>query len=291
MLNKQQLNQEIEQLNDMRDLMLAFEEIAVGRMRKIRASVLKNREFITGLTQIYQEVKSSYRNELILIMKQKKVQDLSKMSLISRNGKSVAVLLSTNTGLYGSIVRETYKSFVDFARRTKSDIVIIGKLGKVMFEADPQNSKGQTYEYFDFPDTEIKEDLSTKLLESLVKYEKILVFYGQFQNVVVQKPAILDIYGNEAKIGIDQDSNVKYFFEPSLEKIVIFFETQIFSSIFNQTLHESNLAKNAARILALDTATESVKDQLSKFELEKRIVKHRVLNKKQLDSLSGMSLW
>ena len=38
-------------------------------------------------------------------------------------------------------------------------------------------------------------------------------------------------------------SEIKYFFEPSLEKVISFFEKEIIAAIFEQEVYESLLAK------------------------------------------------
>jgi F0F1-type ATP synthase gamma subunit len=79
-------------------------------------------------------------------------------------------------------------------------------------------------------------------------------------------------------------------FEPSVEKILMFFETQIFASLFDQAVHESQLAKFASRILAMDRAAQNIEVKLKRLELEKLKTVHSVSGKKQLDSLVSTSL-
>lgn len=288
MLNKQQIIGEIIRLVTVKELVEAYEEIAATRMRRIRGAVLQRRDFLSGLTQIFQEVKTSYKNEILALMKRKKMKDTKKLSLIKRNGKTVAILLAANTGLYGDIVKKTYFLFNKYIKSTECDIVIIGRLGKSLFEED---KLGKQFTYYDFPDSGADNELLRKLMELVIQYEKILVFYGKFQNIVYQYPTMFDLYGSEETFTFTESSSLKYFFEPDLEKVMNFFEAQMFASIFEQTVRESDLAKFAARMFTLDKATENVKSRLKKVELERRIFQHRMLNKKQLDSLSGMSLW
>ncbi len=104
-------------------------------------------------------------------------------------------------------------------------------------------------------------------------------------------PVIANLYGMEDTTTTVTSTTVKYLFEPSLEKILQFFEAEIFASIFEQTIHESQLAKNGSRMLLLDNASQNIKDSLKKTELHLRILKHRQTNTKQLNALTGMSMW
>ena len=82
MVNKQDIKHELDKIGILKDLVEAYEEIAATRMRKVRSSVLQNREFLSGLTSVFQDVKSSYRKEILRIMKEKKMKNYSKLSLI-----------------------------------------------------------------------------------------------------------------------------------------------------------------------------------------------------------------
>lgn len=288
MINKRDVLSEIERLTGIKTLVEAYEEIAATRMRRIRNSVLQSRGFLEGLTQVYKEVQTSYKNEIERLMKKKKVKDKSKLFAIApKNGKTVSVFISANTGLYGDIIKRTFFLFLENIKRQANDITIIGKLGRTLFEeALPKTP----YAYFDFPDSFIDKENLGKITKHLVAYEKIVVFYGQFQNVVNQNPTIANI--SDTELGEQEgEAKIKYLFEPSLEKIMIFFETEIFASIFEQTVHESQLAKFASRMITLDGTIENIKEILKGIEFQKRLISHRTMNRKQLESLSGISLW
>src|SRR5690606_25386008 len=48
-------------------------------------------------------------------------------------------------------------------------------------------------------------------------------------------------------------------FEPSMEEVLNFFETTILKTIMKQKVHESMLSRYAARMVAMDVATENAK--------------------------------
>ena len=70
-----------------------------------------------------------------------------------------------------------------------------------------------------------------------------------------------------------------------------FFEAQIFASLFDQTVFESQLAKFASRMTSLELRVENIKDILKDVAFEKEKIRHRIINKKQLETFSSMALW
>lgn len=287
MITKKEIVREIDFLNILHTILETYEEIAATRMARIRTSVLGSRDFLLEINAIFQQVKSSYQAQIELLMKKKKIKDPAKLTFVKRNGKTLYVFVSANTGLYGDIIKKTYDVFVDNLKKTPGDVVIIGKLGVEIFKADKVSIP---YTYFDFPDNKIDNAILQKITQHIIQYEKVLVFYEQFNTVVSQSPIVTNISGDP--LPWEKGGPVsKYFFEPSLEKIMEFFEKEIFGSIFQQTIFESELAKFAARMVSLDFASDNTKNRLKQVTLAKNRIKHQEENKRQLEKFASMRLW
>lgn len=286
-MTKKEINREADLLSTLKTILETYEEIAATRMARIRSSVLASRDFLLELNAIFQQVKSSYKNQVALFMKLKRVKDASQLTFIKRNGKTLYVFVSANTGLYGDIIKRTHDVFLENLKKEPQDVVIIGKLGLELFQAD---KIAANLTYFDFPDYKVDEEIFRKIIEHILQYEKILVFYEQFKNVVNQEPIVTNISGDPLPWE-HSGPEIKYFFEPSLEKVMAFFEKQIFESVFQQTLFESELAKFASRMIALDSASGNTKNRLKQVMLAKDREKHREANKRQLEKFASMRLW
>ncbi len=97
-----------------------------------------------------------------------------------------------------------------------------------------------------------------------------------------------------ANLAVDAQEGQKhtpFFFEPTLKKILGFFETQMFSSVLKQVVDESELSRLASRIKSMEDSLgtiEKEQDILHKTELR---AKRMIENNKQLQRLSGIALW
>ncbi len=288
MVNKKALNIQINELMVLQTLSRAYAEIAALRMRKTRTSVILNRNFLVSITKIFQEVINSYRQEVLGMANKRTFKNQKNITFLAHNGKSVAVLLSANVGLYGDIVGKTFNLFAEEVRNGNVEVTIIGRLGLSMFR---QNFPGKQYTYFDFPDASVRGDLMTDVIAHLVPYEEIHIYYGKFRSVITQEPTVSRISSSILDLGEGGSTNVtpkKYIFEPSLDKILKFFEGEMFTSIMDQVLRESQLAKFASRITAMTKAGENITQNLKKMEIEKLKLIHSIANKKQIDSLSSI---
>jgi ATP synthase F1 gamma subunit len=286
MLNNREINQEIQQLLSFNILVETYEEIAASRMRRIRASVLQSRDFITELSSIFSELKTNYKKQFNALVK-KHSHTSSGTALRQKNHKTLVILLSANTGLYGNILQTTVNSFIDYVNKNECDVAIVGRYGRRIFE---NVNPGWEFTYFDFPDKALSSEDTAKILEKLLAYSNVYIFHGKFISIVKQEPTMATISTDNISDSMNTEAVVRYFFEPSLEEILVFFEEEIFAAVFEQAVHESELAKFASRMVTLDNATENIRERVKKVEMMKRLIHHRTLNKKQQDGLNAIML-
>lgn len=277
---------DIEAMKSIREFVVAHEEIAANNMRRIREAVVKRRDFLSELIHLYNEIKYSYKKQYQEFLSRHKDAKNAKFSFLKKNSKTACVLLSTNTGLYGDIIKNSYALFKEYLSRESSDPIVIGKVGKRLFEDD---NPGIQFKYFDFPDVTIDNDLLRPIILEIIQYEKVIIFHSKFQTLMVQTPTAFVISENMEEASV-QKIQTRYIFEPSLDQVIEFFEKEIFSSIFEQTMRESHLSKFASRMVTLDAASDNIKRRLKGLVNEKRQVEHQLANKSQLNSIARMVL-
>src|SRR5258706_12629102 len=103
MAQRKKVLEDLEALNSIKDLAESYEEIAVVRMQKIKDSVLKTRDFLANLSDVFVDLKSSYSHEIKDLMKRIKEGDRTLMKNLQKIDKTLLVYLSSNGRLYGSV--------------------------------------------------------------------------------------------------------------------------------------------------------------------------------------------
>lgn len=285
MLYKKEIENEIRELDGLREMVEIYSEIASIRMMNIRSSVLKNREFLDSIYDIFKEILSSYAAKLSILARKGRLSDSGKITFLAHNGKAVAVYVSANTGFYGEIIPETFKWFLKDIEKQDVEITLIGKVGLSLFQDARPNTP---YTFYDLPDYGIDQNRLAEVIDHLVQYEEIRVYYGKYHSVVTQKPTKFEISAGTPVSENVEDQKIKYIFEPSIEEILTFFETQIFASLFDQSIRESQLAKFASRIIAMDSAGENIRKHIKEISLKKLKTEHGNKNRKQLNMLSSV---
>lgn len=294
MAQRKKLLDDLEALNTIKNLAEGYEEVAVVRMQKIKDSVLKTRDFLTDLSDVFVDLKASYEREMKELLAKRKVNDKSILPSLQKNNKTLMVYLSSNGRLYGAVTQKTFRLFtqdVKKANPNETDLIIIGSAGKEMFET---SGGGKLFEYFEIPDTSVEVDHIKSLMQKFLQYERVTVYYGKFGNVVTQSPIATSVSGDdifETETVSQTSRDDRFIFEPSLEKIFHFFETQIMANLFTQTLLENQLARHASRVNAMEEALVHIEEEGKQLNQQKNRIKHLLQNKKQLETIGGLILW
>lgn len=294
MSQKKVITEELEALDNLRNMAENYEEIAATRMQRIKDSVLQTRGYLSELSEVYVDLKSSYQREVKDLLEKRGKKDNTLPPILQKNGKTLMVHMSSNGKLYGAVTKNTYNLFIkDLKKKKKNevDLLLIGSSGKEMYEASDINIP---FEYVDIPDDNISVEDIKKVMKMFLIYKIVDVYHGSFINVVRQAAISSSITGDEIF-----EKNVPtliakedmYVFEPAFEKVFHFFETQIMSALFKQTYSENQLARQASRVNAMEAALIHIEDEAEILNRQKIRVKHLIDNKKQIERMSGFVLW
>src|SRR3989338_2563482 len=276
---------EIENAASLKVLVETYKLMAANSMRRIRSSVLENRAFHLGLNDVYQEVKRSY--EIIISAEARKKNKPKRTPLVAgKTAKSVYALISANTGLYGEVISKTFSLFAEAVRNDKPDeVVVIGKVGEAFFR---ETMPGRKFSYFDFPDTQISLEGLRAVAGHLKKFDRAVVFHGVFKSFLSQVAVSSPISGEVLEKTTQAAERVRYIYEPTLEVVAAFFETEIFVSLLEQIFHESRLSKLASRMMLLDRSGQTIDGFVKKLFLQQQRIRHRIFNNKQMDTVRGI---
>lgn len=241
-------------------------EIAAVRLSRIKSGVERNRNFFAEITQIYVMVKLIARERGIIV---------------PSNGKTISVLLSSNSQFSGKINTQLAQYFAKNTSQFSTDRIVVGKTGV----AKLQNISPQ----LTFKSMIFKEDLPSydelkSLADAVKSYKKVLLHYIKLETMLSQKPAVVDITAGAEGI----KANVKqlsYIFEPEIKMVLSFFDTQINILLLEQALLESELSRVANRLISMSQAQDRAESFLAEQKTLLAVSKRSLYNLRLLESL------
>lgn len=296
MQNKRDLKEELAFITVLKSLVVSNEEISVIKIQEVRGSVMESRVFASGISEVARDVWAEYKSLLNdILMERNSLQKLINISTTVKKGGWVSVIITPNRKLAGHIVPELVYMFMNEVNRSFSDIVIIGRLGKELYD---QSGLKKPYTYFELNDDKVEIGALQPIVDYISKYGKIDAYYGYFNSLGKQQGVKSEITGEKLIFGDNaiQEQNLAvkhadFLFEPAPIEILDSIENQLLSLFFKHAVYESQLAQYGSRIMAMESAMGNIDKRLEDVKYKHKLLIRSKKNKKQQQLLSGMSLW
>jgi F-type H+-transporting ATPase subunit gamma len=257
--------------------------IAASKLKGAQDAALSSRPYVQKLTEIAQE----------MTLKTGDAHKHPYMKLNGENNKTLLIVLSPDKGSCGALVTNLLKEFLSYSSADKdSSYIVIGKklenkVIKLENEVLATFHFGTTRPTFDavFPLTRLIDEyyLSGKV-------QNVKVLYTDFKSFFSQTPTItqlLPIQLPEVEEGASLNLDAPVIYEPSLDSMIPTLLRQYLEMSLFQLLLESFLSEQAARMLAMQNATNNAKDIIEALKLEYNKTRQAKITSELLDITGG----
>lgn len=250
----QEVQKEYEQIDMLKEVTTAFENIASTRIQQIRDRTLSAKAFFSDLWDIYSQLRRD-PSERITGSKYK-----------AKKAKGELVVMITSRGkLSGEIDYKIVDSVLSKVDTSNTDIVSVGAHGALLM----QERGVEPVKVFELPEQkEYMGDVS-EIIDFIKQYSNITVYYETYVSLAKQDLkkiellfAVKELSGEELKRQKPEELIYKsdYIFEPSYERVIEYMESIMMEIALSQILLESNLAQQASRFKAMHLANENAED-------------------------------
>jgi ATP synthase F1 gamma subunit len=281
MQKRTSLNEDKQLIDILNNLATAYQEISVLKMKEARETIKHSRDFVEKLKIVFNSLTSSHELDL------SKTKNLKKVN-------TAKVLITANSRFNGDILRKITDAFLTDKDNADADIFVIGKIGEDLLKEASLDFKYKTVQ---IPDTNITSQDLKELLQQLIKYRSVYVYYAVFKTVlnqevlITQIPSIYSLLDKKIQVQPDGSNSMLYLFEPSGEEIADYLNDSVSISVVRQTIYETELARHAARISAMSKLIDKTNQESVKIKKE-MLKSNRSLNdRKQRERLTGISFW
>lgn len=268
-----EINQLIEESQSLKDVALSYSEIANQKLKKLRGSLERNRQFFEEIFQLFSITKIWAAKKGISFIKPK---------------NAISILITSNYHFYGNINTYLIEHFVKTTKDQSADRIIIGSVAAEYFKRFPNFNNMQFLI--------LKQDQPTPLelnnLVSIIKnYNHVYIFYSRLKSLLVQQPTFTDIGAISKVPDIFASQNIGFIFEPQLPKILDFFDSQLLTLLMEEHFLESEVARVASRFISMDQAEAEANKSLKEFNKLRSYELRNIQSNQLLDYIAGMKLW
>ncbi len=262
----------------------AMQMIAASNLRKAQNAALASRPYVKKLTTLAKDVSD-------------KVEDKSAHPYITppgENNKTLIIALSPDKGLCGGLITNLMREFFSYAREdTNASYIVMGK----KLENQVVKLKNEILAAFVFGTTLPRFDVVFPLAKLINdqylsgKVSNVRVLYTDFNTVFSQTPKIttlLPISLVDAKTEEeDQKGSQSQLYEPPIGEILPTLLNHYLEMSLYQFLLESYLSEQAARMFAMQNATNNARDIIEGFKLEYNKTRQSQITNELLDIGGG----
>ena len=126
-------------------------------------------------------------------------------------------------------------------------------------------------------------------------YREIIIFYGKFESLINQQAFaskisgdLLGTYQKAVATKKDVKKSLLYLYDPDVYQVSKFFGEEILMASVEQMFRESQLAKQASRLMHLDMAVNQIDEKVKLQRAQKLKIKKMLNDKKQRAIVTGI---
>lgn len=249
------IEKEVADISTVQDLTAVFESLASTQVAKVKTKVELSKTFFQLLWQRYSSIRVDPRTRI------------TNRQLGDGNDRQVFVIISAEAGLSGDIDQRLIETMSHSYDPKNTDIIVLGSHG-----ASQLTQRGIPYiRFFQVPETDHYIDV-TPVIEAVMPYARIQVFYEEYVSLGVQNIQSIDLISSMKDMSEDANEDAMTaedtIFEPSLDDIADEMEMTMMTLALSQTILESSLAQAASRFNAMAVAKKRAGELVGDYMLE-----------------------
>jgi F-type H+-transporting ATPase subunit gamma len=279
MASLRDIRRRIKGVKNIRQVTRAMNMIAAARLRRAQAKAESARPYADRLTAILQDVVSSGGALRHPLMAQRPV------------GRIALVVISADRGLCGAFNAGILREAVRFlrAQTVPVEVIAVGRkardhflrLGAPVAVHFPQPSRDVRLEEF-YP-------ISQRIIGdySAGKYDQVTVVSVRFISVLKSEPTVTTLLPLAPPAQADKPAGAAYEFEPAAEELLATLLPQYVEVLLYRALVESLASEQAARMVAMQAATESASEMIQGLTREYNSARQTSITTALLEVVAG----
>ena len=279
MANLKDIRDRIKSVKSIQKVTKAMKMVAAAKMRKAQERMEQARPYTHRLTEVIHHLLPDIDRELLPLLDIREIQRVGYIVVTSDRGLA---------GSFNTNVLKKAQQEIDEIGKQKVDLFCIGKKAIDHFKRRDYNIVKSHIEFWndlDFPHAmKMSEGIISHFINGEV--DEIHVVYNEFVNIAtqsIQSERLLPLeYGAE-----DTITHVDRLYEPSKEKLVRSLIPRHLNIQMWKYLLESYASEQAARMLAMENATENAEDMIKDLSLEFNKARQASITKEMLEIVGG----
>jgi F-type H+-transporting ATPase subunit gamma len=279
MSNLREIKTRIKSIKNTQQITKAMKMVAAAKMRRAQERMFSARPYAEKIQELIQHLAASVENPQMALLKRRPLQHVT------------LVVITSDRGLCGSFNSTVIKRAVNEIEAYKDidvSVITLGKKGYDFFRKRGYHIADYKIEFFNNMDFSVANSIANKLIKSFVSEETdaVKIIYNQFKSVARQEMVSEDLL--PIKLGhVESHTTSEYLYEPDQVSILEALLPRHIRTQVWRALLESFASEQAARMLAMENATENAKDLIQQLTLQYNKARQASITKEILEIVGG----
>ena len=282
------LKKRIKSVKSTQKITKAMKMVAAAKLRKAQESAEKGRPYSQKMQNIILNLTNSINDP----------QNAPKLLVGNGNDKTyLCLVLTADRGLCGGfnsnickLAKTNFKKILNEGKELK--IITVGSKGLDQIKREYGKYVIKKFSFKDkkkitFVEAEIIGNEIINLFNNN-EFDKCILFYNNFKNVITQIPQAQQIIPAEKKLAVEENKNsISYEFEPDEDEILEdLLPKNISTQVFRAFL-ENAASEQGSRMTAMDNATRNAGDLVDKLTINYNRSRQASITKELIEIISG----
>ena len=282
------LKKRIKSVKSTQKITKAMKMVAAAKLRKAQESAEKGRPYSQKMQNIILNLTNSIND----------LQNAPKLLVGNGNDKTyLCLVLTADRGLCGGfnsnickLAKTNFKKILNEGKELK--IITVGSKGLDQIKREYGKYVIKKFSFKDkkkitFTEAEIIGNEIINLFNNN-EFDKCILFYNNFKNVITQIPQAQQIIPAEKKLVVEENKDsISYEFEPDEDEILEdLLPKNISTQVFKAFL-ENAASEQGSRMTAMDNATRNAGDLVDKLTINYNRSRQASITKELIEIISG----
>ena len=282
------LKKRIKSVKSTQKITKAMKMVAAAKLRKAQENAEKGRPYSQKMQNIILNLTNSINDP----------QNAPKLLVGNGNDKTyLCLVLTADRGLCGGfnsnickLAKTNFKKILNEGKELK--IITVGSKGLDQIKREYGKYVIKKFSFKDkkkitFVEAEIIGNEIINLFNNN-EFDKCILFYNNFKNVITQIPQAQQIIPAEKKLAVEENKNsISYEFEPDEDEILEdLLPKNISTQVFKAFL-ENAASEQGSRMTAMDNATRNAGDLVDKLTINYNRSRQASITKELIEIISG----
>ena len=282
------LKKRIKSVKSTQKITKAMKMVAAAKLRKAQESAEKGRPYSEKMQNIILNLTKSIND----------TQNAPKLLVgTGEDKKYLCVVLTADRGLCGGfnsnickLAKSNFKKILSEGKELK--IITVGSKGLDQIKREYGNYVIKKFSFKDKKQISFNEaDIIGQEIINLFnknEFDKCILFYNNFKNVITQIPQAQQIIPAEKEQSDDNvEKLVSYEFEPDEDEILNNLLPKNISTQIFKAMLENSASEQGSRMSAMDNATRNAGEMVDKLTIEYNRSRQAAITKELIEIISG----